>query len=111
MVFGKGRAPHKNKWYYNGDKIEMVDHYKYLGVIFHRNGGFSKHWQETKKKTKAAVLISTLRSTKTNDIDIILRLFYSLVSSIPMYGFAIWGANYLEEIEKLQTQFLRRILG
>ncbi|CAG7821818.1 unnamed protein product, partial [Allacma fusca] len=70
----------KNKWYYSGNEVEIVGNYKYLGITFHRNGGFNKHWMETKKKTNAAVeiLINTLVSTKTNNIDIILRLFYSL---------------------------------
>ncbi|CAG7827372.1 unnamed protein product [Allacma fusca] len=63
------------------------------------------------KETVASANTGKKPSTKTNDIDIILTLFYSLVSTIPMYGFAIWGENYLEEIEKLQTQFFRRILG
>ncbi|CAG7733392.1 unnamed protein product [Allacma fusca] len=113
VVFGRGRHLCKHDFYYDGTKIEIVNNYRYLGVEFHRKGHFKLHQVNIMNKREAAtnVLLNTLRSAKVQDIKIILRPFTTLVETIRLYGFPIWGMKFLDNMEKLQTKFLRKILG
>ena len=40
MIFGKGRQPSNLSFYYNNNEIEIVKEFKYLGILFSRNGSF-----------------------------------------------------------------------
>ena len=35
----------KSNFYLGNDVIEQVNHYEYLGVIFHKNGNFTVAWK------------------------------------------------------------------
>ena len=49
VVFSKGKIRQKPFFYYNGESIEIVDDFSYLGIKFNYNGKLGK----TKKQDQA----------------------------------------------------------
>ncbi|CAG7787090.1 unnamed protein product, partial [Allacma fusca] len=113
VVFGSGKQQKQHRFYNDGNKIEIVNSYKYLGVEFHKTGSFKEHHDAVLHKTNVAIntLVNILKAAKIQDIDIAIRLFNTLAGTIPLYGLPIWGMNYVDNMEKLQTKFLRQLLG
>ena len=42
VIFSGGRAKQDHKFYFNGEQIEVLDEYKYLGVFLSSNGSYAK---------------------------------------------------------------------
>ena len=42
LIFAKGRLSKYDKYYFNGKCLEIVNEYKYLGIIFSRSGSFAR---------------------------------------------------------------------
>ncbi|CAG7820412.1 unnamed protein product [Allacma fusca] len=112
MIINSGNQPITN-FYWNGEFIEQVTNYKYLGIEITRNGKFNKHLKEILQKSNSALtqLMQTVADSRVKDIDISRRLFDALVTSIPMYAFPIWGMKFVDKLEKLQTRCLRWLTG
>ena len=101
------------KWLYNGQKIEVVSFYKYLGVYFTPK----LIWTGTKdllsrQAKKAAHSIFRYQKSfgrfTPNDA---FKLFDTMVKPIACYGAEIWGYTYSEEIEKIQLIFCKQYIG
>ena len=56
-------------------------------------------------------LRTLLWRSKTTDIKVQHKLFMALTTSILLYGQPICGLNWIEDIEKFQTNFLRERFG
>lgn len=98
---------------YKGEKIEIVKQYTYLGVPLSSSGLFPLAAEHFRKKGLTA-LGSTWKiftRARLEPLDKKYTLFQALVSSTAMYGAHIWSLRYLNEIEKIQYQFHRRLLG
>lgn len=98
---------------YNNIEIEEVKEYIYLGVPFTQSGRFyaaAKHFV-----TRARIAIGTiwkpLINARANKWEPAERLFESVVKATVMYSAGIWGLKHLAEIEKVQTDFIKRMLG
>ena len=74
------------------EKLEIVQDYNYLGVIFNFTGSFTLHNQYVIGKALRAsgVLLSNLYKVEVNP-KIALALFNTFVGSILSYGCQIWG--------------------
>ena len=94
-----------------GDNIiKITDKYKYLGVIFSRSGSFlnaRKHLVEQSKK--AMHLLFTRAKNLDLPLDLQLKLFDNTVLPILTYGSEVWGHEGLDMLERVHTDFLRRI--
>jgi exonuclease III len=95
VIFRKGhRAPSNLIWTLNNNPIEVVEFFKYLGVVFHswKNANFAAH--HTTKCGKIA-LAGMFRKLQNLDIgaNINLRIHMYLVSVSPvvLYGSEVWG--------------------
>ena len=71
--------------------IEIVNDYKYLGIIFHKTGKFT-HAEEhlAKQGIKAMHALRRNVQGKEMQIDIMTRLFDTLVSPVISYGAEVW---------------------
>ena len=112
MIFKNGRYYSYNVFYINGQKIEIVESFKYLGISFLKNG----NWFQTQKciaKHAAFAMHNLFRILNTVELPTYqkCKLFDSLVGSILSFGSEIWGMNEASDIELVNTKFLRRILG
>jgi hypothetical protein len=114
IVFRKGgRLPNNTTCRYKGQNIEVVSEYTYLGVPFSSSGLFrkaNKHFKSKGNATMGAVW-KIIYSSRLEPLWSKTTLFKAVTLASVLYCCHIWGIRYLAEIEKVQNQFLRRLLG
>ncbi len=112
IIFGKRKTPkEKFTFKFRQKALEIVEDYKYLGLIINYNGSFKSAISALKCQASRAMysLISKCRRLSL-PIDIQLHLFDALVLPIMLYGCEIWGTGDYEELEILHRKFLKHIL-
>ena len=98
------------KWFYMRKPVDVVSFYKYLGIYFTPKLVWSKTQdvlalQATKAVFKIFQYQRQFGQFCPNDI---FKLFDSIVRPILCYGSEIWGYEYSQTIEKVQSKFCRR---
>ena len=114
MVFRNGGiVKHIEKWFFQGTEIEIVSLYKYLGLYFTPKLIWTKTKEILSMQAKKAAT-SIFRYQKyfgrfqPNDA---FKLFDSMVKPVACYGAEIWGYQFCEEIEKVQSRFCKYFIG
>mgnify|MGYP006273469667 CR=1 FL=1 len=100
--------------YMNGQQLEEVDAFKYLGATLTKDGRST-----TEIKTRLAMATSAMTKLnkiwRSNDISFKtkVKLFRSLVISILLYGCESWTmtAETTKRIQTFETKCFRRLLG
>ena len=121
MTFTRGTQKEKSTFTINGEKLENVKEYKYLGIIINKkNCTFSPAIKALRQKgTRALYAIKAKVTINRLPIKMALKLFDSLVKPILLYASETWEP-FLDndydkwdhnEIEKVHLQFLKHILG
>ena len=112
MVFSKTQWKGNFIFQYEGKDLEIVQEFKYLGVIFNYNESFVKNRKHVYEQAQRA-MFSLLRRSRQLDppLDIQLELFDTLIMPILTYGCEVWGFENLKIIEKLHLKYLKYILG
>ena len=92
VIFEKRKARRQPKFLYNNEELEIVESFKYLGVIFNYTGNFRKCKMYVKDQATKAMfaLLSKGRRLKL-PIDIMLDLFDKTVVPVLLYGCEVWG--------------------
>ena len=120
MTFTKSNHKDIHQFNINNQKIDNTKEYKYLGITINKKESFLPALGDLSCKAKRAIYAMNSKinirflSTKT-----LIRLFDSLICPILLYGSEIWEPFLNEsndkwdknEIEKVHTQFLKRIIG
>jgi len=111
MIFNRGGRKNKDKFHYKGEAVEIVNSYTYLGVPFFTSGTFASTTEYFKGKGKKALgsLWSIIFKGRVFHWHTHKQLFDSVVKATTLYGSHIWCLNYLAEIEKVQTEFLKKL--
>ena len=101
------------KWYYNGQLIDIVPFYKYLGVYFTPKLVWSKTKEVLARQASKAVcrIFQYQRKFGNFSPNDIFKLFDSIVRPILCYGSEIWGYEYSKQIEKIHILFCKRYIG
>ena len=112
MVFRKrGRLKENEKWSYNGNDIEVVDNFNYLGTVLNYTGSFKLNQEHLVGKALKA--LNTLLF-KCNEFDIkpkiFCQLFDAFVGSILNYASEVWGFTKSDDIERIHLKFCKRLL-
>ena len=95
----------KNKTFMiNGKKVEIVDNYTYLGIVFTPSGKFKKSIDVLITKANKAwhkiwCKFNIWNGTPPN---LLLKLFTSFVQPVLLYGAEIWGSFMCRKSEKLK---------
>ena len=98
-------------FYYNGNLVEIVNYFSYLVMLFNYNGKFNvtqKHIAAQGKKVLFCLMIEVQRHNF--NVPTLLSLFDTYVSPVLNYCSEIWGYMKAQEIEKIHTMFLKRLL-
>ena len=115
MVFGK---KDETKFMYNGKELDIVNNYKYLGIVFRpisRYDGnlFCDAFTHIANQARKA-MFKILKDTKKIGMippKVALQLFNSLVVPILEYSSEIWFVNKeIKDLEIIQLKFLKIIL-
>ena len=114
MVFRKGGAlPRNLTFLYNGNQLEIVRIFKYLGIVFTAGGSFTETQNTLSGQAQKAIFKLnkylyrfTFISPKHK-----LELFDKLVTPILNYGCEVWGFIQGNAIERVHLQFCKQLLG
>jgi hypothetical protein len=100
----------REQFYYNDTKLEVVNSYKYLGIVFSRTGNFYQARKLNFEKAQRA-MFSLLRSSRRKKlpVSVTLHLFQVMVIPVLLYGCEIWGYENTDILEKLQIKFLKHL--
>ena len=101
------------KWTYKGDQIQVVADYCYLGVIFGSTLNWAKCVKNLSSKAKKAMAgIKRLHRTLGSiPVSTLFHIFDTKIKPILLYGSEVWGFKKYEDIEKVQVNFCKTILG
>ena len=109
MIFGF-RNLDNFRFELDGNTIDIVDTFKYLGVYFSKSRTFYKARKHCYDQGKKAMHLLLKRIRTLNiPLDLQLKLFDNTIVPILLYGSEIWGFENTGLIEKLQNDFLRKI--
>ena len=106
------KDPNEN-FYYNGQLISTVDSYQYLGVTFHYSGSWNLQLRNAKTKGTGSLFKLRDKLTKFPQMQVkdMIKLFQSCVQSGLLFGAQIWGTASLVNIETVQCNFAKYVLG
>ena len=114
MHFRKGRAPKTLFDFKVGDNsLELVEQYKYLGVILQEKSNFRYNADTLAKGASRALgsLISKIHHLKDCGFRTYEKLYYSCVVPILDYSSAVWGFSHFQCLDNVQHRALRYFLG
>ena len=112
MVFRRrGKLNSNDTWSYNGELLETIDSFNYLGIIFNYTGKFNMNREHLCGKALKALNVF-INYCKKFDLkpSILFQLFDSFVGSIVSYACEIWGIAKAPEIERIHLKFCKYIL-
>ena len=112
VVFGSGRRKENLKFCLNSMEIEIVQEYKYLGILLGQSGSFvvaKKHIADQANKA----LFSLLRKIRKLSLpfDIQIDLFNKMIKPILLYGCEVWSFGNFDILERVQLRFYKHIFN
>ena len=107
VIFCKYKYREKHNFIHKNTTIEIVEHFKYLSVMFNFNNSFVKHKKHLFDQANKAIIFALLRRNRQLNLplDIQLELFDFLVLPILTYGCEVWGFENINLIEKLHLKY------
>ena len=126
MIFNKtGRLMKHMPFIYKNYHIELVNEYKYLGIIFKPSGTFTAAVKYLSNKAlKAIFCIRQALESERSNTEIQLKLYEACVKPILLYCSEVWSLELVKEFnenvesrfekiipEKIQVKFCKYTLG
>lgn len=109
-----GYISSKEKWYFDGSLMKIVNQYKYLGVIFSTGLTFSHCLEDLSSRAKHQVIniLRLLWKFQSLSPKLFFKLFDCQIQPMLTYGAEVWGltANH-SAIEKIHLFALKRFLN
>ena len=102
---------------YNGNVIETVNSYCYLGIMLKCNGSFNLPMSTLAEKARKAYFKIKKTIGLNNPCKPLEKLFDSLILPISLYCCEIWGLESAlkckesDPYDLLHTKFMKEILG
>lgn len=131
VVFNKSGKLLSYSFTFNGEPIENVQSYKYLGVLFSASGTFSHAKKDLYNRgLKAFFKLKSIFSDSCPSVKTSLHIYDHTIKPILLYGCEVWGTSFSKaaslrnepyfklekafmnfECEKLSTRYYKYILG
>ena len=84
----------------NGDDMELVQKYTYLGVTFCNNLSWSTHIQQICVKARKILGLLYQKNCKhTSDQMVVLKLYLALVRPYLEYASQVWSPYMLKDVQ------------
>ena len=95
LIFNKKS---ENRFTYKSEELQNVNEFKYLGIVFHKSGTFTKAIKDLACRASRAMfkLQSILKNLRTNP-RLSIKLFDSVVKPIALYCSEVWGGFGIKE--------------
>ena len=101
IVFRRGPLPKEAKFYINGNEIEIVNQFKYLGVVFTTQLKFYAHVEHLLIRAKAKVgMLFAKTPIKEVKLELVLKLFQCYVLPIFEYNLVVWSVDFRASLDK-----------
>ncbi len=114
LVFRNGGILRSNeKWFIDGNPIQIATYYNYLGVLISNRLSWSKcNVTLVNKASKALFVITKLVSKFPNmPVNLLFKLFDTKIKPILLYGAEVWGYEKRPAVDRFYTNFCKYILG
>ena len=92
-----GKLSSKENFLYNGKTIDIVTHYKYLGIVFNSRltwGQAIKEFTAGKANKAVSMIRRVMWKLGVFEHKALFKIFDSLVVPILCYGSEVWGYEY-----------------
>ncbi|KAH3813261.1 hypothetical protein DPMN_141714 [Dreissena polymorpha] len=112
--FRKGRSQRTDTEFKIGlNVLEIVDKYKYLGVVMHEKRDYSFHCEMLAKSAGRALgsIINKIHNMKQAGFKTYEKLYNSCVIPISDYCASIWGFKHFKSAENVHHRAIRYFLG
>ena len=113
VIFRKGsRVSKKEKWVYKGNALEVVNCFKYLGIVL-ACGGSNHITQKTlsvQAKKACFGLLKNVNDFSNMPVTVLCDLFDKTILPILNYGCELWGFGKADDIERVHLWFCKVIL-
>ena len=112
MTFSKGRNSNNQIFKFDGQNIENVKQFNYLGIVFTRYGTFTEAKNNNVRKA-TITMYDVLKKGRMYNLSVscIYDLFDKIVVPILLYGCEIWGFSNIQVIERLHLKFCKMLLN
>ena len=100
------KSEREHRWYINGDLLEIVDSFCYLGMKFHYNGNLEPGIKALSDQSLEAT--DQLFERMSFDVKTKLRLFDSVVAPILLYASEVWGIYGYDNVDKVHIQGVKK---
>jgi len=110
MIFGRKC---NEKFRLGENELEVVDSYKYLGLLLDKNFIWKQHLEKVLDKARKKMRSPCAMGLREEDISTraLLRGWDVLIRPLLEYGAEIWGEKNWKEGENLQIEMGRKVLG
>ncbi len=93
-----------------GELVEVVNHFKYLGIIFSKNGKFINTLKDNIDKGRRAFFLLLRKfNQQCIPLDCQIELFQTCIEPILLYGCEIWGIYKFDILESFRLKCLKMI--
>lgn len=114
MCFRSGGHVHSQflAFWYDSERLQVVNEYTYLGVTFSSSALFLKNAQQVARKARTAIsaVLQTLINAKSNSWNVQTELFDTIIINSLSYCSAIWSLKYTDVLERVQVTFFKKLL-
>ena len=113
VVFRKGgRLALTEKWFYKDSRVQVVNQYKYLGVLFTSKLCMRNLVQDLSSRAKKAMVLflSTLYKLNPMPLKVFFKLFDTQIQPILLYGSELWGFKHYDTIEQIHLLACKKFL-
>ena len=108
-----GKVPRSISFKYEGNEVEIVNEYQYLGVTIQPTLTFTKHI--AKKIAQSYAVIGSLLDLRRISVPAALKVFMIKVRPVIEYGLKeispFLTVRHLFSIDKVKAAYLKRVLG
>ncbi len=108
MSFAKRKKITDFTWFVDGNELEVVTEFKYLGLTFGTNGKYSLALNVLATQGIRATysLRKHILRFPNIPVEITLRFFDTMVVSVLSYGCQLWGFKEIKNLEVIHKNFL-----
>jgi hypothetical protein len=114
MVFRRGgKLKRTDKWFFEGKRIDVVNHYKYLGVSLTSKMSWGLHLNEKSTAAKLAMNLTWRNLINNGKVPIKTKffIFNSIIRALGCYACQVWGYREHDTLEGVLRIFIKRIFA